>query len=97
LITPRQVDLYERLTDLALKVALFLFVLLGVAVMTSVFIYCILAGKSFAAKAVFGFGDTVFFGTFAVLVKYFFTKPKPEPDIKALPEPEFISKENFLP
>jgi hypothetical protein len=71
-ITEDNVTTAERLTELALKIFLFFFVLLGVTVFSGFFIYCVMNGKGVEAKAIAGVGDLVFFGAFGWLVRYFF-------------------------
>ena len=88
-ITHAGVSVAERLCDLAMKVLLFLFVLLGVAVMTYFFIYCVMNDKGTAAKAISGYGDAVFFTAFGHFVWYFFIRraTQPQPTISSTPEP----------
>jgi hypothetical protein len=92
-ITHKQVDVIERLTDLALRVLLFCFVLLGTAVLTFFFIYCVMNDKGIQAQAISGFGDVLFFAAFGKLVWNFFVRDKSEPpQSKPLPgpNPEFL-------
>jgi hypothetical protein len=67
----------ERLTDLAMKVVIFCFVLVGVTAMTAFFIYCVMHDKGTQAKAISGYGDLVFFTAFGNLVWYFFIRKVP--------------------
>ena len=60
-ITTSQVEAIERLTDLGLKVVLFLFILEGAVVLTGFYIYCVVNDKGTQAKAISGLDDAVFF------------------------------------
>jgi hypothetical protein len=75
-LTSRQVEPIERLTELGIKVVLFLFILLGTATLTGFYIYCTVNDKGGQAKALAGFGDAVFFAAFARLVWYYFVSDK---------------------
>jgi hypothetical protein len=86
-ITHKQVDVIERLTDLALRVLLFCFVLFGTAVLTFFFIYCVMKDKGVQAQAISGFGDILFFAAFGKLVWNFFVREKSGSQSKALPAP----------
>jgi hypothetical protein len=73
-ITNKQVEPIERLTELALKVVLFLFILVGTAVLTGFYIYCVVNDKGAQAKAISGCGDLVFFAAFGKLVWNYFVR-----------------------
>ncbi len=73
-ITNKQVEPIERLTELALKVILFLFILVGTAVLTGFYIYCLVNDKGVQAKAISGFGDLVFYAAFGKLVWNYFVR-----------------------
>jgi hypothetical protein len=77
-ITNKQVEPIERLTELALKVILFLFILVGTAVLTGFYIYCVVNDKGVQAKAISGFGDLVFFAAFGKLVWNYFVRKTPD-------------------
>ena len=77
-ITTKQVEPIERLTELALKVILFLFILVGTAVLTGFYIYCVINDKGIQAKAISGFGDLVFFAAFGKLVWNYFVRKAPD-------------------
>lgn len=95
-ITNKQVDVIERLTELALRVSLFAFVLVGVAVLTAFFIYCVMNNKGTQAKAITGYGDALFFTAFAKLVWNFFVRDKPGKQDKAISPGPALSKDNSL-
>jgi hypothetical protein len=79
-LSSAQVQPIERLTELALKVILFGFILLGTAVLTGFYIYCVVNDKGTEAKAISGFGDAVFFAAFGKLVwNYFVRDPYVQP------------------
>ena len=95
-ITHKKVDVYERLAELALKVVLFFFVLIGVAVLTAFFIYCVLNDKGTQAKAISGYGDLVFFTAFGKLIWNFFVKSKPVAPGATIMPPNVDSKDESL-
>jgi hypothetical protein len=69
-----QVEPIERLTELALKVILFFFILSGTATLTGFFVYCVVNDKSSQAKLITGYGDVVFFTAFGKLVWNYFVR-----------------------
>lgn len=71
------VDVAERLCDLAMKIILFFFVLGSVAVMTYFFVWCELHDRSAQAKAVSAYVDAVFVTAFGTVVYHFFFRKVP--------------------
>jgi hypothetical protein len=79
LITPCDIETVERFCNLVMKIVLFLFVLGGVAVMTSFFVNCELRGKSIQAKTASAYVDILFVTVFRIIVGHFFPRKAPFP------------------
>jgi hypothetical protein len=86
-ISHGQVDVIERLTDLALKVLVFFFVLGGVAVFSFLFAISVLHDKSTQAQLFSGFIGSVFVASLGTIVWKYFARSDSKPQIGSSPLP----------